>query len=494
MKKLQHFALLSVGLLSVIWFLIRVIPKPSRATYPCQQAAYPIASGFVIWLMGVIGSVTIFKHLKNMVRQRKYTVACLLVVPCLVAGMAVLGFPIFPSAANDAPEGPNNAIGEAKGIFPGRVVWDYNPKVASWDEKNGNYWDASNTDQKGVDMMLSSSLQMITGEKGEKKAWDALFLYFNKNHKKTAIGYSPSEKILIKINMNTARKNYQEYEGFNSINATPQVVIAMLRQLVKVVKVPDSCITVLDGARFITDNIYNPIKKEFPGVKVVDAHGEQGRILVSWRENEITYAVQNDCGKGIATCVTDADYIVNMALLKGHNCAGITSCGKNHFGSINGQEHYYIRQMDRGPGVYNPIVELMGHKELGQKTLLFMVDGIYGCKDADPAPEKWKMAPFNNGWPASIFLSLDNVAIESVCWDFFHTEIGDRSYMKNSDSYLHEAALANNPPSGTVYAPNGNNIRLTSLGVHEHWDNPVSMKYSRNLGKENGIELIKINQ
>ncbi len=31
------------GLLALIWFLIRVIPKPSRATYPCQRVAFPLA-------------------------------------------------------------------------------------------------------------------------------------------------------------------------------------------------------------------------------------------------------------------------------------------------------------------------------------------------------------------------------------------------------------------------------------------------------------------
>ena len=36
------------GLASLIWFLVRVIPKPSRASYPCQRAAAPLASGFVI--------------------------------------------------------------------------------------------------------------------------------------------------------------------------------------------------------------------------------------------------------------------------------------------------------------------------------------------------------------------------------------------------------------------------------------------------------------
>src|ERR1043166_3806451 len=30
-------------------------------------------------------------------------------------------------------EGPNNPMGEGKGIHPGRVVWVHNPEVAKWD-------------------------------------------------------------------------------------------------------------------------------------------------------------------------------------------------------------------------------------------------------------------------------------------------------------------------------------------------------------------------
>ncbi|MBP1657311.1 MAG: hypothetical protein H6Q31_1912, partial [Bacteroidetes bacterium] len=45
-----------VGLASAIWVLIRVIPKPSRATYPCQKVAQPLAAGFVVWLLGLVGS------------------------------------------------------------------------------------------------------------------------------------------------------------------------------------------------------------------------------------------------------------------------------------------------------------------------------------------------------------------------------------------------------------------------------------------------------
>src|SRR5512146_2567969 len=39
------------GLAALIWFLLRVIEKPSRAFYPCQRAAFPIASAFVVSLV-----------------------------------------------------------------------------------------------------------------------------------------------------------------------------------------------------------------------------------------------------------------------------------------------------------------------------------------------------------------------------------------------------------------------------------------------------------
>jgi hypothetical protein len=55
---------------------------------------------------------------------------------------------------------------------------------------------------------------------------------------------------------------------------------------------------------------------------------------------------------------------------------------------------------------------------------------------------------------------------------------------------LHEAALADNPPSGTFYDPEDDGTAMASLGVHEHWNNPADKQYSRNLGIGAGIELI----
>lgn len=57
------------------------------------------------------------------------------------------------------------------------------------------------------------------------------------------------------------------------------------------------------------------------------------------------------------------------------------------------------------------------------------------------------------------------------------------------ENYLHEAGFAADAPSGTVYT-DGRRNAVSNLGVHEHWNNSTDKQYSRNLGKDEGIELI----
>lgn len=61
-----------LGLISLIWFLIRVIPKPSRAAYPCLQTAFPIASAFVIWLTGSLGAITLLRKVPIAFKNKNY--------------------------------------------------------------------------------------------------------------------------------------------------------------------------------------------------------------------------------------------------------------------------------------------------------------------------------------------------------------------------------------------------------------------------------------
>jgi hypothetical protein len=193
--------------------------------------------------------------------------------------------------------------------------------------------------------------------------------------------------------------------------------------------------------------------------------------------------------------VTEAKYMINMALLRPHGMAGVTLTAKNHFGSIhfpnNGGWSPMVLHgsvMRTQPmGSYNALVDLMGHRHLGGKTMLYVLDGLYTAEHNEGSVFRW--ASLDDHWASSLLMSQDPVAIDSVALDLLRSEPRATQVRGNADNYLHEAAQAAKPPSGTVYNPDSGGT-LTSLGVHEHWNNAAARKYSRNLGRKEGIELI----
>jgi hypothetical protein len=64
-----------LGFISVIWFLLRVIPKPSRITYPCQRMAAANAVAFITWLLGQSGMKLFLRISRNNLisKQKGYT-------------------------------------------------------------------------------------------------------------------------------------------------------------------------------------------------------------------------------------------------------------------------------------------------------------------------------------------------------------------------------------------------------------------------------------
>jgi hypothetical protein len=86
------------------------------------------------------------------------------------------------------------------------------------------------------------------------------------------------------------------------------------------------------------------------------------------------------------------------------------------------------------------------------------------------------------------------VAIDSVGYDFLHAEYDDYPRRPGVDDYLHEAALADAPPSGTFYDPD----HATRRNASPAWVStstgtiPLEKQYSRNLGTGTGIELVPV--
>jgi hypothetical protein len=385
-------------------------------------------------------------------------------------------------------------MGIPRGVVPGRVTWAHDPAAVTWDG-TGSWWADANNSQAAIDRMVSRSIRGLTKQKSDAQAWNAIFHYFNRTHDRGNVGYKTGEKVAIKPNLN----NTTGHGTIDRLNSSPHLMLALVRQLTGPGRVPQSEITVFDTSRFVPGNLYDKIHSEFPGVVFVDHIGGDGRLKAQFKANAIPFSLPSRNATGLDTTVVEASYLIDAALLKGHVSSGITLCAKNLFGatSINPDwrknAHDGFPPNHDGSPSYSAFVDFLGHKDLGEKTMLFIVDGLYGSQNADGPPVlKWKMAPFNDAWPSSLFMSLDGVAVDSVGFDFLTSEWPNLVDIKNADNYLREAALANDPPSKTFYDPERDGIRCRSLGVHERWNNATDKQYSGNLGKAHGIELFKV--
>ena len=148
-EKFRPYIAPVIGFIAFAWFLIRVIPKPSRAAYPCQQAAFPIAAGFITWLTGIISSWIIFKKLRQLSGLPKAIKALLFSLPVLVAvSVFILNDEsvLFADTLQDSytpSDGANNPMGEGRGIYPGRVAWIYEPDATSWEDRKSTRLNSS---------------------------------------------------------------------------------------------------------------------------------------------------------------------------------------------------------------------------------------------------------------------------------------------------------------------------------------------------------------
>ncbi|MFC2081189.1 DUF362 domain-containing protein [Bacteroidota bacterium] len=496
--------LIVISVLASAWFLIRVIPKPSRATYPCMQASAPFVASLFIWLTSISASWIAFRKAKQFILKAKYAVAIFLVF--ISAIVFIIPFSANPTRLRADVEPwytPNIPLGLARGINPGRVAWGHNPHACVWNGTGSWYTDV-NTIQAETDDLLNLTFKTLTGSSSTNEAWDALFNDFNNTKHDQNRGYQSGDKIAIKLNQNNA----PSHDNTDKLNASPQLVLSLLKTLVSS-GVPQADITVFDASKFITDNIYDKCHAVYPDVHFVDKEGGNGREAATYKTNAIKYSGNvssedkygnsNPCSRDIANCLVNARYLINFALLKGHDGSGVTLNAKNMYGSLklnrpwtlNSHSNFYQNQ--DGIPKYTPFVDWMTHKDIGEKTVLFLLDALYTSPVVGGKTiEKWDMAPFNNHWPSSLFASQDGIAIESVGIDFFITNWPDNVDLSHCDMHLAEAAEIGNAPSGTSYDPEGDGQNTTSLGVLEHWNNSTDKQYSRNLNPSTGkgIELV----
>ena len=531
-----------MGIISTIWFLVRVIPKPSRAAYPCMKTAAPFMSGFIMYLITLTSTSFVIRLAGRKFKKSMYLAGSALIVVAAFSSLLFLGSnPVKLRADITTPlaiHTANEAMGEGIGIFPGRVVWAWDSASTNENCTNSGddaYFYPQNNDQEVIDRMVSDVLQKLTGTENDLAAWSAMFKHFNgMKWEEPEWEYVMYEDIFIKINAGSTwgypggtyiQGDFSVRSSINYIAETnPHVVLAMLRQLVNVVGARQEDIWVGDPMKHIYKHAYELWHNEFPDVNYIGNAAGNGRIAVvpgsepvvfySDKGTEMTDAVSDR----LYTVMEEADYMINIPTLKAHARAGITLSAKNHFGSHTrgGAVHLHeglVAPGDDGVptrtelGMYRVQVDLMGHKMIGRNTMLILVDGLYAGPEATWPADKWNMEPFAGDWTSSLFASLDQVALESVCFDFLRTEylnktvkdargnnwkINFPNMAQGVDDYLEQAADPAKWPANITYDPENDGVPLTSLGAHEHWNGSQTKQYSRNLGLEQGIELVSI--
>ena len=392
----------------------------------------------------------------------------------------------------------HKAYGTGVGAMPGRVVWAHDSNAVSWDG-SGYWWETNHFDERRILQMINESIAALGGKENAKDGWKALFTAHNGENE-----YCAGEKIAIKANMNGSAVFDNDTSGKTHMSYTNAVLLkALLVSLVEEAGVSPENITVYDVSRLFPNYMVELCTKgNLQGIHFVgrDNCTADKNAPIQWSHTfsgNINY---------LPTCVTEAKYIINLANLKGHSY-GITLCGKNHFGSFINRNamyppeganlHQWLTKNDMA--IYSPLVDLMGNWQIGKKTVLYLLDALICAPSEGRSVTKenstWQQPPFNGNYTSSIFVSQDPVAIDSVGADFLANEPTlqkQNATLRNNpnvENYLHEAGLVKNAPSGIVYY-DGNEKRLSNLGVHEHWNNSVQKQYGRNLGKEEGIELI----
>jgi hypothetical protein len=359
--------------------------------------------------------------------------------------------------------------------------------------------------------MVSKALRTLAGKQSDAQAWDAIFRYFNKAHGKGDVGYTAGEKFVIKLNFNNGSSGNQYDRGdYRIVDTSPQIICAVLDQLVNVVGVAQADIGFGDPGRNVDNVFWNKLHPVFPNVKYWG--NGNGRTPIVQSAGPELMTSDGEMRNYLPTCYLEAAYMINIPVLKQHHRAGVSLTSKNHFGTFvpflgNAFPLHYSLPCTQGDGnvdngfygEYRIFVDFIGHKDLGGKTILYLIDGLWSSTNwGDPA-WRWRMTPFNNSYPASIFASQDPVAIESVGFDFLYSEFyvgnpshNDFPHYSAVDDFLHQAADSVNWPSYLRYDPEGDGTYLPrSMGVHEHWNDAINKKYTRNLGTGDGIELIQ---
>ncbi|MFZ6028795.1 MAG: DUF362 domain-containing protein [Chloroflexota bacterium] len=322
--------------------------------------------------------------------------------------------------------------------------------------------------QSAVNSMVLAGLTALTGQSTWSAIWSQLF------NRVRPGGYSPGQKIAIKVNFNNSSLNSNTCATHNNIiDGLPHPVIGLLAGM-QAAGVRNSDIVLYDASaqvgRLLPDYFRSPISSAYPGVTYVGMNqcGVTGVTYGKDSSLTVTFPGTSIQNRLLPDLLYDATYVINMPILKTHggNAATPVTLGfKNHMGSINfvyqstpsNSLHEYINPAGAYYNAYaSPYVPVYQHQHIGPKTVLTVGDGLFGAFGSNAtAKNSWTIF----GGPAnSLLFGLDPVATDCVMADILRAEGGFS--VNSAYDYLFCAQTAGlGVCEGTRGSPGGNPLQ-----------------------------------
>ena len=292
-----------------------------------------------------------------------------------------------------------------------KVVRVYDPRITDYNfDGISAYW--KTIDLNILRQMLSRSLKEISEEKDEVKA-------LKKVLSGSIVADLSKKKVAIKVNFNNTFRDIR-----TTLNTSPAMMSAMARSL-------------LDAGLHQENICFFDCSRPFPieFKKEVWANNLEQVIMLGigdyLPESDQDIFLSDNKGLRIDNkpldlypipqCIINADYLINMHLVKIHS-TGVTGAMKNLFGLSKNVALYMHQSTVKDFPESNHLPDISLNKEIKRRAKLNIAEFIFGGHSPDTIDKFTNEAFYPKGLPASLIVSRSPFYHDTVLYSFIKEE------------------------------------------------------------------------
>ena len=292
-----------------------------------------------------------------------------------------------------------------------KVVRVYDRKVSNYDfTGTGVYW--KTIDEDVLRQMLVKGLTEISGEKNEAKAWKKILAGGEKAD-------LSGKKIAIKVNFNNTIRDCH-----TTLNNSPAMIGVLSHSLLEAgMKQENICF--FDCSRPFPEEFKTEVRqKNLDKILMLGANDllpeSKQTIFLSDNQGFPLNGKPTDQFP-IPQCLMDADYLINLHLVKIH-MPGVTGAMKNLFG-LSKDVHPYMHNGATKPfTVSNHLPDISLSPEIKKRARLNIAEFIFGGHTPDTVDKFTNEKIFPEGRPSSLIVSRSPFYHDTVLYGFIKAE------------------------------------------------------------------------